>query len=48
LNMNEISNKLSYDSIMIDKDSMFIGYITLETINETEISHIKKLILINY
>ena len=42
LNMNEISNKLSYDSIMIDKDSMFIGYITLETINETEISHIKK------
>jgi C-terminal processing protease CtpA/Prc len=42
LNMNEISKKLSYDSIMIDKDSMFIGYITLETINETEISHIKK------
>ena len=42
LNMNEISNKLSYDSIMIDKDSMFIGYSTLETINETEISHIKK------
>jgi C-terminal processing protease CtpA/Prc len=42
LNMNEISNKLSYDSIMIDKDSMFIGYITLETINEAEISHIKK------
>jgi C-terminal processing protease CtpA/Prc len=42
LNMNEISNKLSYDSIMIDKDSLFIGYITLETINETEISHIKK------
>jgi len=42
LNMNEISNKLSYDSIMIDKDSMFIGYITLETINESEISHIKK------
>ena len=42
LNMKEISNKLSYDSIMIDKDSMFIGYITLETINETEISHIKK------
>ena len=42
LNMNEISNKLSYDSIMIDKDSMFIGYITLETINETEISHIRK------
>jgi C-terminal processing protease CtpA/Prc len=42
LNMNEISNKLSYDSIMVDKDSMFIGYITLETINETEISHIKK------
>jgi C-terminal processing protease CtpA/Prc len=40
--MNEISNKLSYDSIMIDKDSMFIGYITLETIKDTEISQIKK------
>ena len=42
LNMNEINNKLSYDSIMIDKDSMFIGYITLATIKDTEISHIKK------
>jgi hypothetical protein len=42
LNMTEISNKLSYDSIRIDKDSRFIGYITLETINEIEISHIKK------
>ena len=42
LNMNKRSNKLSYDSIMIDKDSMFIGYITLETIKDTEISHIKK------
>jgi C-terminal processing protease CtpA/Prc len=42
LNMDEISNKLSYDSIMIDKDSVFIGYITLETIKDTEISHIKK------
>ena len=27
---------------MIDKDSMFIGYITLATIKDTEISHIKK------
>ncbi len=42
LNMDEPNSKLSYDSIMIDKDSMFIGYITLETIKETEISHIKK------
>ncbi len=42
LNMDEPNGKLSYDSIMIDKDSMFIGYITLETIKDTEISHIKK------
>jgi C-terminal processing protease CtpA/Prc len=42
LNMDKKSNKLSYDSIMIDNDSMFIGYITLETIKDTEISHIKK------
>ncbi|MDR1592778.1 MAG: hypothetical protein LBS16_07890 [Prevotellaceae bacterium] len=42
LNMNKRSNKLSYDSIMIDKGSMFIGYITLETIKDTEIIHIKK------
>lgn len=42
LNMDEPNNKLSYDSIMIDKDSMFIGYITLATIKDTEISHIKK------
>ncbi|MDR1180380.1 MAG: peptidase S41 [Bacteroidales bacterium] len=42
LDMDEISNKLSYDSIMIDKDSMFIGYITLETIKYIDISHIKK------
>ncbi|MGF1583869.1 MAG: S41 family peptidase, partial [Bacteroidales bacterium] len=42
LNMDEISNKLSYDSIMIDKDSVFIGYITLETLIDTEISQIKK------
>ena len=41
LDMNKKSNKLSYDSIMVD-DSMFIGYITLETIKGTEISHIKK------
>ena len=42
LNMNKKSDKLSYDSIMIDKGSMFIGYITLETIKDTEIPHIKK------
>lgn len=42
LNMDEINNKLSYDSIMIDKDSIFIGYITLATIKDTEISQIKK------
>ena len=42
LNMDETNNKLSYDSIMIDNDSMFIGYITLKTIKDTEISHIKK------
>ena len=41
LNMDEPNSKLSYDSLMIDKDSMFIGYITLETIKDTEISHIK-------
>ncbi len=38
----QLNNKLSYDSIMIDKDSMFIGYITLATIKDTEISQIKK------
>ena len=42
LNMDEPNSKLSYDSIMIDKDSAFIGYITLETIKDTEISQIKK------
>jgi C-terminal processing protease CtpA/Prc len=42
LNMDEPNSKLSYDTIMIDKDSVFIGYITLETIKDTEISHIKK------
>jgi hypothetical protein len=42
LNMDKPNNKLSYDSIMIDKDSAFIGYITLETIKDTEISQIKK------
>jgi C-terminal processing protease CtpA/Prc len=42
LNMDEPNTESSYDSIMIDKDSMFIGYITLETIKDTEISHIKK------
>jgi C-terminal processing protease CtpA/Prc len=42
LNMDEPNSRLSYDSIMIDKDSMFIGYISLETIKDTEISHIKK------
>jgi C-terminal processing protease CtpA/Prc len=42
LNMDEPNSKLSYDSIMIDKDSGFIGYITLETIKDTEISQIKK------
>jgi len=42
LNMDEPNIKLSYDTIMIDKDSVFIGYITLETIKDTEISHIKK------
>jgi len=42
LNMDEPYSKLSYDSIMIDKDSAFIGYITLETIKDSEISHIKK------
>ena len=42
LNMDEPNSKLSYDSIMIDKDSMFIGYITLATIKDKEISHIKK------
>jgi C-terminal processing protease CtpA/Prc len=36
------SNKLSYDKIIIDKDSIFIGYITLETIKETDIFNIKK------
>jgi len=41
LNMNERSSKLSYDSIMIDKDA-FIGYITLATIKDTEIPQIKK------
>lgn len=42
LNMDETNSKLSYDSIMIDKDSRVIGYITLETIKDTEISQIKK------
>ncbi len=42
LNMDEPNSKLSYDSIMIDKDSAFIGYITLETIKDSEISQIKK------
>ncbi|MDR1182553.1 MAG: peptidase S41 [Bacteroidales bacterium] len=42
LDMDKRSNKLSYDRIMIDKDSMFIGYITLENIKDTEISHIKR------
>ena len=42
LNMDEPNSKLSYDSIMIDKGTGFIGYITLETIKETEIPHIKK------
>ncbi len=42
LNMDEPNSKLSYDSITIDKDSTFIGYITLETIKEAEISHIKE------
>ena len=42
LNMDEPNHKLSYDSIMIDKDSVFIGYISLETIKDSEISHIKK------
>ncbi|WP_194086713.1 S41 family peptidase [Maribellus luteus] len=42
LNMDEPNSKLSYDSIMLDNDSMFIGYITLATIKDTEISHIKK------
>ena len=42
LNMRKIRSKLSYDKIVIDKDSTFIGYITLETIKETEIFKIKK------
>ncbi|MGF1587400.1 MAG: S41 family peptidase, partial [Bacteroidales bacterium] len=42
LNMDKISNKLSYDRIMIDKDSVFIGYITLATLKDTEIPYIKK------
>jgi C-terminal processing protease CtpA/Prc len=42
LNMDEPNSKLSYDTTMIDKDSRFIGYITLETIKDTQISHIKK------
>ncbi len=42
LNMDEPNSRLSYDSIMIGKDSEFIGYITLATIKDTEISHIKK------
>jgi len=42
LDMNKRSTRLAYDSIMIDKDSVFIGYITLETIKDTDIPHIKK------
>jgi len=42
LNMDVPNSKLSYDSIMIDKGSEFIGYISLATIKDTEISHIKK------
>jgi C-terminal processing protease CtpA/Prc len=42
LNMDKPNSKLSYNSIMINNDSEFIGYITLETIKDTEISHIKK------
>ncbi|MCG6186998.1 S41 family peptidase [Maribellus maritimus] len=42
LNMDEPNSKLSYDSIMIGNDSGVIGYITLETIKDTEISDIKK------
>ncbi len=42
LNMDEPNNKLSYDRIMVNKDSTFIGYISLETIKDSEISHIKK------
>ena len=42
LNMDESNRKLSYDTLMIDKDSVFIGYITLATLKDTEISQIKK------
>jgi C-terminal processing protease CtpA/Prc len=42
LNMDRQNSKLSYNSIMINNDSEFIGYITLETIKDTEISHIKE------
>ncbi len=42
LNMDKPNSKLSYNSIMINNDSEFIGYITLETIKDTEISHIKE------
>ena len=34
--------KTSYDSILIENDSSFIGYITLKTIREHEIENIKK------
>ena len=42
LNMDEPTSRLSYDSIRVDTDSTFIGYITLETIKDTEIPHIKE------
>ena len=42
LDLNKKSDKSSYDSILTDKDSSFIGYITLETIKETDIIPIKR------
>ncbi len=42
LNIDEPNSKLSYGSIMIGKDSVFIGYITLATIKDIEIPQIKK------
>jgi len=42
LKLNERNNKLSYDSILIDNDSILIGYITLATIKEKDITQIKK------
>ena len=42
LDLSKRSNKLSFQRIMIDQDSSFIGYINLETVKETEIFNIKK------